>query len=266
MRLLYIVFTVLVFTSCEKIIDVDIADSDPQIVIEGIMNTDTNIYSVYVKTTVPYNSTDNSYINNAQVELSDNQGNSQMLTFVGDGEYQTTNMNGVVGVNYTVTVNHEGVVYQNGSTIRNPVPLDSIRTVFIPENTVPGVDEGTYLQVFYTDPAGLGDRYRIIFSRNDTVFSTVDDYFLSNDVFDDGLQDIVSFFGDRFKLNSGDKVKIEFWTLDEHVYDYYQTLENIISEGFAPTGVPDNPNSTWTNGALGFFNAYSYDVDSLIVP
>ena len=206
MRLIAILAMVLMFASCEKIINVDIPDSDPQIVIEGIMNTDTNIYSVFVSTTVPYNSVSNSYVSNALVTLSDNQGNSQVLSYVGDGEYQTTSINGLVGRQYILTVEHEGVVYQNNSTIKTPVPLDSIETVFVPENTIPGVSEGIYLQVYYTDPAGLGDRYRIIFTRNDTIFNTADDYFLSNDVFDDGLQDIVSFFGDRFKLNSGDKI------------------------------------------------------------
>lgn len=243
----------------------DIADSEPQIVIEGKISTDTTVYSVFVSQTVPYNAASNTYIDNASVSISDDQGNVQTLTSVGNGEYQTALMAGMVGQTYTISVQHEGQVYENYSEIRNPVQLDSLSPIFIPENSIPGVDEGIYLQVYYTDPAGLGDRYRIIFTKNDTVFNTADDYFLSNDAFDDGLQDVASFFGDRFRLKPGDKVKIELWTLDEHVYDYYQTLENIISQGFAPTGVPDNPNSTWTNGALGVFNAYSYDVDSLVI-
>lgn len=243
----------------------DIADSEPQIVIEGKISTDTTEYSVFVSQTVPYNAASNTYIDNASVSISDDQGNVQTLTSVGNGEYQTPLMAGMVGQTYTISVQYEGQVYENYSEIRNPVQLDSLSPIFIPENSIPGVDEGIYLQVYYTDPAGLGDRYRIIFTKNDTVFNTADDYFLSNDAFDDGLQDVASFFGDRFRLKPGDKVKIELWTLDEHVYDYYQTLENIISQGFAPTGVPDNPNSTWTNGALGVFNAYSYDVDSLVI-
>ena len=256
---------IIVFASCEKIIDVKINDSDPQIVIEGAMNTDTSVYSIFVKTTVPYNSSENSFVNNATVVLTDDFGLSENLTFVGNGEYQTSNLSGLVGHTYTVSVTHEGVNYSNLSKIKAPVSLDSITTTFIPANTVPGVDEGTYLRVYYTDPVGLGDRYRMVITINDVVYNTADDYYLYDDQFADGLQDISAFYGDRFMLNPGDRVKVEFWTLDEHVHEYYETLQSIISNGFQPSGVPDNPNSTWTNGALGFFNAYSYDVDSLVV-
>ncbi|MCB0478334.1 MAG: DUF4249 domain-containing protein [Crocinitomicaceae bacterium] len=265
MRIVGLIIFIVVIASCEKIIDVNIPDSDPQIVIEGKISTDTNVYSVLVSKTVPYNSTSNSYVDNAVVSLTDDLGNTQVLNSVGNGEYQTALFSGQVGRTYTLTVQNEGVVYSNYSSIQSPVQMDSIHTVFIPANTFPGVEEGIYPQIYYTDLVGLGDRYRMIFSRNDTVFNSADDYFLFNDVYDDGLQEVVSLFGKRFKLKPGDKVKVELWKLDEHVYDYYQTLENIISQGFAPTGVPDNPNSTWTNGALGVFNAYSYSVDSLIV-
>lgn len=265
MRLFGFIALVLFFASCEKFIDVDIKDSEPQIVIEGTMNTDSSNYTVKISMTVPYNSTGNTYVNNATVILSDDLGFSENLTFVGDGKYQTTNIAGIVGRTYTLTVLHEGVTYVNYSQIKNPVPIDSINTIFIPANSLPGVEEGTYLRVYFTDPVGLGDRYRMILTKNDTVYNSVDDYFLFTDVFDDGLQDVTLFAGDRFILESGDQIKVELWTLDEHVHDYFNTLENIISEGFAPTGVPDNPNSYWTNGALGFFNAYSYDIDSLQV-
>ncbi|MEZ4938254.1 MAG: DUF4249 domain-containing protein [Crocinitomicaceae bacterium] len=265
MKLFSLIILILIFASCEKIIDVDIPDSEPQIVIEGKINTDTTLYSVFIRKTVAYNSTADSYVSGAVVTLSDYIGNSQILNYVGNGEYQTTLMYGEIGRTYTLNVLNEGVEYQNYSSIKSPVQLDSVRVLYIPPNTYPGVDEGLYPQVYYTDPAGLGDRFRIILIKNDTVFNSADDYFLTDDVYDDGLQDIVSFFGERFKLKPGDKLKVEFWTLNEHVFDYFETLENIISQGFAPTGVPDNPNSTWTNGALGVFNAYSYDSDSLVV-
>jgi hypothetical protein len=264
MRLFGIFILVILLASCEKIIDVKINDSEPQIVIEGVMNTDTSIYSVFIKTTVPYNSTSNSFIDNATVTLSDDFGFSEVLSFVGNGEYQTSNIAGVVGRTYTVSVDHEGVNYQNYSKINSPVAIDSINLYFVPENTIPGVDEGNYLRIYFTDPVGIGNKQRLIFIKNDTVYNGPDDYHLYNDNFDDGLQEVSVYFD--YKLNSGDKVKVELWTIDDHVHEYYTTLENIISQGFAPSGVPDNPNSIWTNGALGFYNAYSFDSDSLIVP
>ena len=64
MRIFSLIIVLLIFASCEKFIDVNIKDSEPQIVIEGVMNTDTSVYTVKVKMTVPYNSTSNSYNNN----------------------------------------------------------------------------------------------------------------------------------------------------------------------------------------------------------
>lgn len=264
MRIIGVFIIALSIASCEKIIDVKINDSEPQLVIDGIINTDTTNYKVRVSKTVAYNSSSDVFVDNAVVSISDDLGNTELLSYVGEGLYESAITNADTGRLYTVNVNYEGINYENYSRLKKSVPLDSINLYYAQENQFPGIDEGYYLRVYFTDPVGYGDRYRLVFIKNDTIYNGPDDYHLFDDNFDDGLQDIAIFFD--YKLLPGEKVKVEFWTLDEHVHEYYRTLQNIISEGFAPTGVPDNPNSTWTNGALGVFNAYSYDSDSLMVP
>lgn len=256
----------MVFASCEKIIDVNINDSEPQIVIEGKINTDTTNYIIEVKMTVPYNATENSLVNDALVTLSDDLGATQTLTFIGNGQYETTSMFGVVGREYILKVEQNGQIYEHPCLLKTPTPLDSVGSIYFAENEVPGVDEGIYLAVSFTDPVGLGDRYRLVVTKNDTVFNGPNDYYLFWDKFDDGLQDIVIYFDEDYRMQSGDRVTVELWTLDERVFDFYNTLDDILAQGFQPSGVPDNPNSSWSNGALGYFNAYSYDVDSIVIP
>ena len=74
-------------------------------------------------------------------------------------------------------------------------------------------------------------------------------------------------FHHRFELN--DTVRVEMYTIDETVYNYFATLNSILKtgglDGIVSTGTPDNPNTNITNGAMGYFAAYSVQADSIII-
>ena len=51
-------------------------------------------------------------------------------------------------------------------------------------------------------------------------------------------------------------------------YEYYSTLNNVIPEGDIPPMMqvtPANPNTNFSNGALGYFGAFSVRIDNIII-
>jgi hypothetical protein len=55
--------------------------------------------------------------------------------------------------------------------------------------------------------------------------------------------------------------------MDRAVYGYFETLSSVIADdqGDGPQVAPANPNSNWSNGALGYFGAFSDRSKSIII-
>ena len=75
------------------------------------------------------------------------------------------------------------------------------------------------------------------------------------------------FFQDDEGIKSGDRVKIDILTIDESTYNYFDTLGDALassSSGGGPGGAtaPSNPTTNWSNGALGYFSAFSLETKS----
>ena len=63
-------------------------------------------------------------------------------------------------------------------------------------------------------------------------------------------------------LSAGDSIYVELHHLDEATYDYYTTLVEVINGGGM---APSNPITNISNGALGYFGAFSIDSDYIIL-
>ena len=66
-------------------------------------------------------------------------------------------------------------------------------------------------------------------------------------------------------FQQSDTVVVELYTLDAQTFEYYNTLFQISggSEMMSFT-TPANPNTNISNGALGYFGAYTISRDTII--
>jgi hypothetical protein len=71
----------------------------------------------------------------------------------------------------------------------------------------------------------------------------------------------------RNHFSTGDTVWVDLLSIDKASYDYFNTLNNILTSDRSPTSLaPANPNTNLTNGALGYFAAYSISSRMIILP
>ena len=266
-RLFFFCVVFATLASCEEVIDLDLGNSEPRIVMEGLITTDRGPYQLKINQSVDFGETnDFPPVVGAVVTVTDEDGNSEVLQEVAEGLYNTVDLQGERGKSYRMDVEYAGEFYSANSTIpMTTVSLDSLAYEFVEESLF--AKEGYYITAYLTDPAEEVNYYRMkIFVNEEPYFFEIgdnrfkdDNLWYFNDQFFNGKQMDIEF---PHTLQVGDKVDLELYQIDKNTYDYYRTLGELGGIG----GVaPANPLSNWSNEALGYFGAVSVEYASLVI-
>ncbi|ASW73972.1 hypothetical protein IQ37_18405 [Chryseobacterium piperi] len=263
----FIILSLFLLVSCEKEIDLDLADQSGNIVIEGNITDQPGPYIVRITKSVAFTQ-NNQYpaVTDAQVIVSDNTGQTETLQYVGDGKYQTTAFTGAAGRIYTLKVQAEGKQYTAQSTMPEAVPFDGLKQ----DSFVFGGETTYTLLPIFTDPATLGNRYLFSFTINNKPKRTIEVF---SDNVNNGLVNQRPLFlpnddedGNSHKVVVGDTIHVEMQSIDHTIFTYYSALLQIIGGGGPGGGVtPSNPPSNINNGALGYFSAHTLSKRSAVI-
>lgn len=259
-RNIYIILFLILFAACEKVIDIDLNSTDPQIVIEGVITDKPGPYTVKISQTTDYfNPSQNPMLSNAYVVISDNEGNSEVLLESEPGIYQTSTIQGVIGRTYSLSVNIDGDIFNASSYLPELTPIDSLG---YDESPSPfGKNDNNYLiTCYFRDVKDVENYYRVRLYKNSVLaeeINLLDDQLLDGEDIDYGNL--------RDEIEWNDTVTIELMNIDSELYDYYNTLNTILNDRGMTSATPSNPNSNISNGALGYFAAYSSVMDTIII-
>ncbi|MCD1117383.1 DUF4249 domain-containing protein [Chryseobacterium turcicum] len=262
-----IILSLFLVTSCEKEIDLDLDDQSGSIVIEGNVTDQAGPYYVKITKSVAFTQA-NQYpaIENAQVVLSDNTGQTETLLYIGNGKYQTSTFVGQSGRTYTLKIQAEGKEYTSTSIMPAAVSFDGLdQDSFM----VGGETSYTLLPVF-TDPQALGDRYLFVYSVNNNpkqFFSEFSDN-VNNGMLNQRPLILPNDDGDKpddIKVVVGDTIHVEMQCIDDKVYTFYSALLQLSGGGAGGGVTPSNPPSNISNGALGYFSAHTVRKKSIVI-
>jgi hypothetical protein len=261
MKNIIIIFAaLLLFTSCEQIIDLPLKANVSKVVIEGNITNEAGPYFVKITKSATLKSTAELLnIDNAEVTIADNKGNSESLKSIGGGTYQSATLKGVPGHTYTMNVKIGADTYTAQSTMPELVTLDSIKIL---SNKFGGEIDYDFIPV-YTDLATQGDIYRFLLTVNDKLMKS---HFILNDQVENGgvnAQNLQNMTKAKFKV--GDKIKIQMQKVDSRVGLYYTTL--VLNTDSGPGGgtTPANPPNNISNGALGIFSAHTVQEKNAVI-
>lgn len=249
------------FISCTKIIEVEVNDSEPQLVIEA--NYDATNERVQVNLSMTKNVFEggvNPVITGATVEIIDENGIVSSLLDQGDGSYLLENYAPTYLTNYAMKVLIDGQEYTATSFLPEVVQLDSLSSVFT-EASLFG-EAGYVVFMNFVDPAGIANYYRAFRFFNGEPLRDLGDQFIFDDTFSEGNAQTVPFFGDRYEI--GDSISVEFRSYNQQSFDYYSQLFALAGDG-GQSAAPANPVSNWSNNALGHFAAWGFDVKYIVI-
>ncbi|OFZ10868.1 MAG: hypothetical protein A3D92_01090 [Bacteroidetes bacterium RIFCSPHIGHO2_02_FULL_44_7] len=249
--------------SCQKVIDVDLNEANPQVVLEANYTAEDSTVRVRVSITSSYfDASTSPTVDNAIVTITDQAGNVITVPSVGNnGEYVLTNYIPQFNTTYTMNVLYNGVNYEAKCYLQQPVPLEEITYEFTPGFF--GLESGYFVYLRIQDEPEILNNYLIVLGLNGTPFSDLSDMFLQDDLFTDGNLLERPLFGAFELFQLGDTVDMELRSVDVAVYDYYNQVIGIASGGGG--AAPANPTSNWNNSALGYFNAYGNSRRSVII-
>jgi hypothetical protein len=259
MRKLIILLIAVLCSSCEKVIDLNLDNTAPKIVIEAIL-TDLNVRHTFsISTTANFDQSNTKIpITGALVTLIEENGPTLSFTESTPGTYTTVSRyRGIPGKKYTLNVSVNGKVYTAVSVMPLAVPIKSINQA---ELSFFG-NTRKIVQLNYKDPLGIPNFY---YNRIFVNGVKRDDFSVESDRFNDGKEVKNTVFINEPDLVKGDAVRIQFLTIDENVYRYLFSITQITGNGGPPT-TPANPDSNFSNGALGFFSASTSTEETLVI-
>jgi hypothetical protein len=263
-RLVLSFVTLIGFSGCQKVINVDLNEAAPQMVIEGLINDAPSPYTVTISKSGSYfNQPVLVMVSGAQVIINDNTGTTDTLKELISGVYFTKKTRGISGRTYTLKVISGDQEYDGSSTMFSHVNIDSLKLV---KNDGQRFDFGgnnkkhtnVDIHCFFRDPEEK-NFYRIKVFRNDTINN--ENYKLYDDQYTNGQETELRVAN----ATAGDTFRVELLSLDQATYGYYRTLEDLLHTNPIFGSTPANPNNNLSNGALGYFGACAVSYKIIIV-
>jgi hypothetical protein len=249
------------FSSCYRdIIDMDLDDYSPGIVIEGAVTDQPGPYQVRVSKTGSFQQvTGFPPVSDAEVVISSDQNPEERLQEISPGLYQTQTLQGRAGRDYLLKVVSEGQEYIAESTMPEALLLDYLRLEFI--------GWGYLLVCAFTDRQGVEDFCRLEVYKNGELA----DRWLYQGRYSDGEQIIIENFDVYFE--HGDQLRVRFLTINRATYEYLSLLNPDEGGGGFDPESPDfmpitlaNPKTNINNNALGYFSAHAVRTYTRTVP
>jgi hypothetical protein len=245
-KLAFLILAAASIIGCTKIINVDLKNATPQLVIEGTV-TNGSPAQVNILKTVQFSSS-NVFpaVSGAIVTITDNAGGNFTLAETAAGTYTNSSLIGVPGRTYNMSVALNGATYTATSTMPAQVNLDTLlfeKIAFIPKNI-------WIVKPKYKDPDGFGNYYRFIEKINNVRNPTIwifDDRLNNNGVSTRPLIQADS------TINAGDTIEVEMQCIDRNIFRYFTVLQNFQRNSTTPA----NPDTNISGNVLGYFSAHT---------
>lgn len=264
LHILLLLLIIFVFPGCQKVINVDLNEAAPRIVIEGTINDRRGPYTVTISKSGSYfNQPVLPPVTGAVAIITDNSGITDTLKEVNSGIYISSKIRGIPGKTYSLKVMSENQEYEGSSTMFSHVNLDSLTLVRSdPQRFDFGGNNQKEIPLeihcFFRDPLEK-NFYRIKVFRNDSI--NTQNYRLFDDQYTNGQVTELRVA----HANAGDKYRVELYSLDSKTYGYYRTLDDLLYTNPVFGSTPANPDNNLSNGALGYFGAFAVSVKTIII-
>ncbi|WP_178988338.1 DUF4249 family protein [Winogradskyella schleiferi] len=228
---IYLLLVFSIFYTCEDVIDVDLNEAEPRLVIEAsinwLKNTTGNEQSIKLSLSAPFFDDDTPPANGATVQITDSNDNTFNFVEEGDtGIYRTNNFIPVIDRIYNLTINYNGAIYTASETLKSVVPIE-----FVEQNNEGGfTGEDIELKTYFTDPVDIDNFYFFEYISDIPVVPTLD---VLDDEFIDGNQ-IFAFYTEE-DLEPGDEVIMRHFGVSEQFYEFMFIL---LQQGSEQGGGP----------------------------
>ena len=269
-KLTYIYIAVItLFFGCEKVVELDLEQSTPQIVIEGLLTNKDSIQFVKVSRSIQFYEAGFNPVTNAVINVS---GGGNLYTYSHNPSavdslngfyFSDAPFAGKIGESYTLSVDVNGVSYVAEDTMRNVTTIDSLSFQLARDPFEEDVIAGRIYQalLYASEPAGSQDYYQFQFFRNHQLITDSNNIFVfSDESFGPTLNGLPS----PVLFREGEVASVRIYSLTREQYLFYTDLSNLLnSDGGMFSPPPANPRNSFSNNALGLWQVSAINEASI---
>jgi len=226
-RLLYIILSLFLITSCEDVIELEVPTTSPRLVIDASLNwfndTTGEYQKIKLSLSAPFFSNQIKPATGANVSIT-NQNNTtyNFIDANNDGTYECFNFNPQIGQEYKLTITYNNETYIGTETMMSVTPID-----FIEQNDNGGfTGEETEIKAFYTDPQDEENYYFFEFREENETNPYLEVY---DDEFINGNQ-IFAFYSNE-NTEVGNNLYIKNYGISKQFYEFMFLLLQQTSDG-----------------------------------
>ncbi|WP_298556106.1 DUF4249 domain-containing protein [uncultured Algibacter sp.] len=260
---------VLIITACEEVIDVELNNVPPRLVIDAAINwqkgTDGKDQVIKLSLTAPFFNGTIQPATGATINITDTSNNTfNFIEEASSGIYKNNSFIPVINGVYNLNITYNNEQYSATETLIPVVPIEYVEQ----KNDGGFSGDQIELKAFYTDPIDIENFY--LFEFNIVKYNTtfLDAY---NDEFTDGSQIFAFYTNDDMELV--DEIIITNHGLSERAFEFYNILLQQKAENNGgpfetqPATVRGNCNNQTNpdNFPLGYFRVSEIDVFSYII-
>ena len=257
--------TLILFGSCDKVIEVDLPEYEQELVMEMYLEKGSPLRCLLIES-LPYTDTAiNKPVNNALVIFSDGIHNDTLTHKINQdmvtGRFYNYYHPRVVAPDpaktYTITIiANEKKLTSHTTFSQTKTTIDSL---IVRES--PNEADSFSVGIKFTDPPAIENYYRILVGKNLNLFGSDPTDFRISDISFNGMP--FSYYSEPdFARN--DTVTIRVYSLNKEHYEYLESMGNARRSNFNPFSQPGRIKSNVTGG-LGIFTSISYIENKMIV-
>ncbi len=260
-----VVFILVLFTSCTDVVDVDVPEAAPRLVVEASIDWEksTQGNEQFIKLTMStpfFENLSNTSVSGASVKITDNTTNEEFVfSDQGEGIYATSSFVPILNQSYTLEINYQGETYIAEETMTPVVDIDEIS-----QARVGGFDdEALEVDIYFNDPPNEENFYLFRFEEEGDLLPEL---LAIPDEFTDGNRMKVFFEKEededigQEEFKPGDIAHIKFHGISKQYFNYIDLLIDQYENAENPFGTvpatlkgnvvnPTNPD----NYAFGYF-------------
>lgn len=199
-------------------------------------------------------------VNDAEVILiNKTQKKIEKLKHQSEGNYKGSLLKSLAGDECRLEINYKGNVYSANEHLPDKPEIRLLGIVYKDSTMVDKKEVGYYSYFVLKKNTKKTSFYKIEIILNDTLLDSYEDLLL----FDDRMYTNNQIIKLPYVFNEKDKVRINFFSINEVIYDYYYALSNQTTNLYSNISPPSvNPKNNVFPNVLGYFNAtsvYSFD-------
>jgi len=205
------------------------------------------------------------YVKNATVSIITEGGSSEDMPHIGNGIYLGSNIKGMIGETYTMTVTIGSETYTAKSTMFSPPGYQGAWVYEIGSTDKGGGSSKYSDEWIINDPSATRNRYLFEWWANGVHYIRQDWAIDDNRVVNanEGLK----LFTVTLDPLSNQQIRHRTAEIDKITYDYYNMYEKIVRGLVSVTSqTPYNPVSNFGKGTIGNFRAVAFSFAILLTP